>query len=288
MKTVFAAAYDTEAAGRCVKACERIVEVHREMDVPASFFIVSNLLGGSERRPYQEMLGDARFEIASHSATHPLLRDHPSLEIKGVPWPQVVDEVKRSKEVIEDCFGKPCLGFRTPCGFADGLGDGPLVELIARSGYTYSSSVGWGPKYSLPVPVLGAYTYEKLGFPDLWEFPLHGWHENVLKGHNATPGRFMLWPPVYPDHVVTGFVKTPEEEFAVHRYFIDKAIDLEMEYSTLIWHPWSLGKFDPEMRMLKLVFEYVRSRGCGFTTFAELRARRPAKTVQPAMAGAQG
>ncbi|MBE7464390.1 MAG: polysaccharide deacetylase family protein [Planctomycetes bacterium] len=287
MKTVFVAAYDTEAAERCRMACERIVEVHHEMNVPATFFIVSKLLEGAERADYKRLLDAPKFEIASHSATHPLLRDHPALNGKGVSWEQVQTEVRGSKATIEDCFGRPCIGFRTPCGFEDGLGDRALVELVAQSGYAYSSSVGWGPKYSLPVPILPARTYAAEGCPDLWEYPLQGWHENVLKGHNATPGRFLLWPPVYPDHVVTRFVKRPEEEFEVHRYFIDKAIELEHEYATLIWHPWSLGKFDPEMRMLKLCFEYVRARGLECITFAELHARQgrmPARMLAAAQA----
>ncbi|MCW8131152.1 MAG: polysaccharide deacetylase family protein [Planctomycetota bacterium] len=280
MKTVFVPAYDTEAPGACLRACERIAEVHRAMDVPATFFVVGKLLLGEERAPYRRLLGDARFEIASHSMNHALLRDHPALEAPGVAWAQVEDEVRRSKGVIEDAFGRPCTGFRTPCAFVDGLGAGRLPELVAACGYAYSSSTGWGPKYSLPVPVQPAYAYEDC--PKLWEFPAHGWHENVLKGHNATPGRYLLWPPVYPDHVVTRFVRTPEEEFAVHRYFIDKAVALGAEYATPIWHPWSLGKFDPEMRMLRLVFEYVRSRGMGFATFEQLRARKPAAPVPAA------
>ncbi len=203
MKTVFVPSYDTEAPGACLKACERIATLHREMNVPATFFIVAKLLEGGERKAYRELLDDPLFEIASHSCTHPLLRDHPALQAQAVPWPQVETEVRSSKEIVEDCFGRPCTGFRTPCGFADGLGDGPLVELVARAGYAYSSSLAWGPQYSLPVPVQAPFTYAAKGCPDLWEFPAQGWHENVLKGHNATPGRFLLWPPVYPDHVLT-------------------------------------------------------------------------------------
>ena len=106
---------------------------------------------------------------------------------------------------------------------------------------------------------------------------------NVLKGHNATPGRFLLWPPVYPEHVVTGFVKTPREEFEVHRFFIRKACESGLPYATPIWHPWSLGRFDPEMRMLRVVFEYVRSNGLECATFAGLCERLAAPALQAAV-----
>ncbi|MCZ7643670.1 MAG: polysaccharide deacetylase family protein [Planctomycetota bacterium] len=283
MKTTFIPAYDTECAGRCLEACRTIVPLHRELGVPATFFLVTKLLEGAERKPYQELLGQPDFEVGSHTVTHPLLRDHPALNGKGVAWERVVDEVTRSKATIEDAFGRACEGFRSPCGFDDGLAGAPeLVELVARTGYTYSSCLGWGPLYTLPVPLYQARTYAELGQPDLWEFPLHGWHENVLKGHNATPARFLLWPPVYPEHHVPGYVKTPEEEFEVLRFFIDKALEQELEYVTPIWHPWSLGKFDPEMKMLRMTFEYVRSRGCAFGTFRELRARRAKSSVAAA------
>jgi hypothetical protein len=126
----------------------------------------------------------------------------------------------------------------------------------------------------VPAPLEQAYTYEREGHPELWEFPCHGWHENLLKGHNATPGRLLLWPPLYPELQLKGYVKTPEEEFHVHRFFIDRALAECLEYVSLIWHPWSLGRFDPEMRMLNLVFDHVSREGMTFARFADLWRRR--------------
>ena len=48
---------------------------------------------------------------------------------------------------------------------------------------------------------------------------------------------------------------------------IDRAIALGLPYVSLIWHPWSLNRFDPEMRMLKLTFAYVRELGLETTTY---------------------
>lgn len=275
MKTVFVPAYDTETAARCQAACETIVPLHRAMDVPATFFITTRLLEGAERPRYAELLRDERFEVASHTVNHIIIREQKALGQPAAPWETVADEIVRSKRTIEDVFERPCEGLRSACSFEDGLGnDTRLMECIHREGYRYSSCQAWGPKCTLPAPVAPARNYGAHGFPDLWEFPGHGWHENVLKGHNATPGRFLLWPPVYPDHLLPGCVKTPEEEFAVNRFFIDKALELGAEFVSLIWHPWSLGRFDPEMTMLRLTFDYVRSRGLPFATYRDLRARR--------------
>jgi hypothetical protein len=62
-------------------------------------------------------------------------------------------------------------------------------------------------------------------------------------------------------------VASPEEEFAINKLFIDQAITLGLPYVSLIWHPWSLGRFDPEMKMLKLTFSYIQERGLETTTY---------------------
>ncbi len=43
---------------------------------------------------------------------------------------------------------------------------------------------------------------------------------------------------------------------------------LDLPYVSLIWHPWSLSRFDPDMRMLRLTFAYVLDCGLEPTTFA--------------------
>jgi hypothetical protein len=99
--------------------------------------------------------------------------------------------------------------------------------------------------------------------------PGHGWHENLLKGHNLTdrPRRIIAWPSPFPAAVPLRPIETPEQEFGVNRLFIDRAVELGMPYVSLIWHPWSLLRFDPEMRMLEQTFSYVRDRGLEPTTY---------------------
>ena len=123
---------------------------------------------------------------------------------------------------------------------------------------------------TIPAPLADAYTYAEQGRGGLWEFPAHGWHENVLKGHNATPGRLLLWPPLYPEMQLPGFVRTPREEYEVHRFFIDRAAAEGRRYVSLIWHPWSLGKFDPSMTILDLCFARAAEKGMTFARFEDL------------------
>ena len=106
----------------------------------------------------------------------------------------------------------------------------------------------------------------------MWELPGHGWHENLLKNNNKMgPRRLTLWPPAMPEAIPAGFLSRPEEEFAVNRIFIDKAVADKKPHVTLIWHPWSLHAFDPQMKMLEMTFQYVRDQQLSACCFRELR-----------------
>ena len=267
--TRFIAAYDTEHAVDCLSACGPIRDVHTEFDFPATFFIVGKRLE-EEGKEYRNLLGDVpAFEIASHTYSHRMLRDHPFCG----PAPDRearLQELRLGKEMVEQTFGRPCVGLRPGCGFAEGLrGDAWLLRSVQATGFKYVSSVLWGPETTLPALLVGPSTYVEDGFPTLWELPGHGWHENLLKSHNLTDTvqRILAWPPQFPEAIPQGPVATPEEEFAIHRLFVTRAIELGLPYVSLIWHPWSLERFDPELKMLKLLFAFVQEIGMEATTY---------------------
>lgn len=267
--TTYIAAYDTEA-DECLAGVRRIVEVHEKYDMPATFFIVARLLDryGEE---YRRLIGDSPlFEIASHSYTHMLLRDHRLCGPAG-PQEEHEREIVESKKRIEDCFGCDVAGFRTPVGFSDGLRGAPeLLKLCHQAGYVYTSSLLWGPRDTVPALIENPFPYSEDGYSDLWEIPACGWPENLLKGNNKwEPEPLQLFPHPMPEAAPTRFVETPEEEFNMHRLFIDKAVAMHAFHVSLIWHPWSLHRFDPEMKMLELMFQYVRDRRLPVAIFTE-------------------
>lgn len=124
----------------------------------------------------------------------------------------------------------------------------------------------------MPAPLNRPFRYTEEGFPEIWEFPGHGWHENLLKGNNQTgPLRILLFPPLMPEMIPQSYVKTPEEEFMFNnKPLIDMAIAEDAPYVSLIWHPWSLNAFDPEMKMLEITFRYLRKRDVPVVTFSDL------------------
>jgi peptidoglycan/xylan/chitin deacetylase (PgdA/CDA1 family) len=282
--TRYIAAYDTESPGACLAACSRICRIHERFGFPATFFITGQRLE-EEGSAYRALLGkNPLFEIASHTYSHQLLRDHP-LGGLAVKPDQRIREVVRGKVLVEQTFERPCSGLRPGWGFAYGLrADAALVDIVAEAGYGYVSSLLWGPDWTVPALLEPPFTYAEEGRPNLWEMPGHGWHENLLKAHNLTDSvqRIIAWPSPFPEAVPLRPIKTPEQESAINKLFIDRAAELGMPYVSLIWHPWSLFRFDPEMRMLEQTFSYVRDRGLEPTTY-EAEWRRLAHCSRPAL-----
>ena len=73
-----------------------------------------------------------------------------------------------------------------------------------------------------------------------------------------------------PKAIPSQFIKTPQDEFEVNRVFLEEAIETNKPHVSLIWHPWSLSSFDPEMKMLELTFAHARSLGLRTCTYADL------------------
>jgi peptidoglycan/xylan/chitin deacetylase (PgdA/CDA1 family) len=275
--TTYIAAYDTESDA-CLEGVRRIVQVHEKHHMPATFFLVARLLDG-QGEEYRRLLGDnPLFEIACHSYTHMLLRPH---RLCGQPGPteQHPREIIESKRRIEDHFARAVTGFRTPVGFCDGLRGAPeLLDLCRRAGYRYSSSLAWGPYETVPALVLEAFSYAQEGYPDIWEIPPCGWHENLLKGNNRwDPRPLQLFPHPMPEAAATDYVRTPQQEFDMHRLFLDKAVATGIGHVSLIWHPWSLHRFDPQMNMLEMVFGHVRQGNLPVSTFGQYAAMLQAR-----------
>ena len=271
--THYVAAYDTESPD-CLEAIRTIVAMHEKFTIPATFFLVARLLD-TQAAEYVALLRDhPLFEIACHSYSHMVLRDTPGFGLAG-PVEQFPHEIADSKTRIEDVFGCRVDGFRPPVCAADGMCEAPeVLRLLDLAGYRYLSSVAWGPQWSLPALLMEPFSYAEQGYPNLWDLPACGWHENLLKGHNnCGPVRIGLFPAAMPETIPTRYVETPEEEIAFNnKPFLDKALADDMPLVSFIWHPWSLRKFDPPMRMLDLTFQYIRERGLCCARFCDVLA----------------
>ena len=268
-QTFYIAAYDTESPG-CLEACRKIVEVHKRFQMPATFFILGKVLEANSSE-YRKLLDNPLFEIASHTYSHKMLRDNPFCG-PAVSLEEKRKEIFRGKEIVERVFERPCIGIRPGCSFDNALkGAQDVLSLVREAGFNYVSSLAWGPDYSLPALLIQPFSYESDGYADLWELPAHGWHENLLKNNNKMgPKRLTLWPPEMPEAIPTKYITNPREEFDINRIFLNKAASTNKTFVSLIWHPWSLYSFDPEMKMLDLTFAHVRKLKLKPCTYADL------------------
>lgn len=265
--TTYIANYDTENK-LCVDHLEAIVKMHIKHSMPATFFVVASIVNSGNKQKFLDLLSNPLFEIGSHSLNHEVVMPHPLASKTGNARKEIVD----SKKKLEDIFGRELSGFAAPYAYTDGFKkQKEILELVAEAGYKYTSSMCWGPDYSLPAPILESFSYEADGFANIWEIPKHGWHENILKGHtDVSKVRITQWPSRWPEAAIPkDFVKTPQQEFEVNKCFLDMAQKEGKKHLTLAWHPWSIGRMDKEMKMLDLTFAYVNKKGFAKSTFRD-------------------
>lgn len=266
--TILLLAYDTESDA-CLESVKKIVKVHEHHECPATFFIVSRLLNeqGSE---YKAILKEhPLFEIASHSMTHMLLRQNRWCGEAG-PEERFHDEIVGSKKQLEDHFCCRVSGFRSPVGWPEGLrGADNLLSLIREAGYDYTSTASWGEDTTLPAPINDVFTYKDDGYPDILEFPCHGWHENVAKGNTLISLKDLQPEPhPLPELYLQEPLATPDDEIAMNKTLMEIGLRINAPYVTPIWHPWSLNRFDPEMKTVDGVIRTATGLGLSLNNFA--------------------
>lgn len=108
----------------------RLVDSLEEQGRDATFFIVGEL---AERYPRLiRKIGDAGFEIASHSHRH--------LKMDAANRRACEADIARSKHVLEDISGQPVTGYRSPTWTAH-LTDDWLWDHLVALGFRYDSSL---------------------------------------------------------------------------------------------------------------------------------------------------
>ncbi len=108
----------------------RLVDYLEEAGSAATFFIVGEL---AERYPQLiRRIADAGFEIASHSYSH--------LKMDPANRRACEQDVKRSKQVLEDISGRRVTGYRSPTWTAR-LTDDWLWDHLVDLGFRYDSSL---------------------------------------------------------------------------------------------------------------------------------------------------
>ncbi len=262
--------YDLESE-RCVQAAPVLAEIHRRHETPATFFIVGRILErfGDELKA---VFGDDRlFDLQSHTYSHRLLKDN-QMHGPGVSLEDLRVEIGRGVQLVEETFGRACIGVRSGCGFFKGMqGERERLQVIWDCGVKYLSSDLRSHADSIPSGLQQAYWYDEEGFPELLELPGHGWHDNVLKSFQ--PRLFLAWPPALAWGIPNRPTTTPEEERIVQATWLDKAISLGLDFVSLVYHPHSIYGMSEDCRVAELLVQEVKARGMPVVTYTQLYQR---------------
>ena len=253
----YLASYDLESLDACVKAGGAVAALHRELKLPATFFILGRCLEehGKELR---SSLDDELFDLQSHTYSHQVFRPLP--DTGAAPDVDVAREIGLGVRWVRETFGRPCTGLRTGCGYDGGMKKLPhVLAACADAGLEYVSSDLRGPGDTLPSPLKRPYTYRDAGHAAIWELPVHGWHDNVLKGLCPRVG-MVAYPPAEDWHLPPRAPKTPREHAEHHLLWVDKAREAGLPFVSFAFHPWSVFGYDPELLELRLILEGCAER----------------------------
>jgi polysaccharide deacetylase family protein (PEP-CTERM system associated) len=210
-----------EYADRMERTTRRLLDMLEEVGAKATFFILGEI---ARTRPrLVRDIADAGHEVASHGWDHQ--RVH-MLSPQGF-----LDDVRVSKDALEQASGGPVLGYRAPT-FSVGRRTGWAIDVLAEAGYQYDSSV-------FPV------RHDRYGVPDAPRTPfvVEGESAHMIElppatyhtlGQNlpvAGGGYFRLFPLSWME---SGLRQLAQSDPAV---------------GVLYFHPW---EFDPDQPRLPL------------------------------------
>ena len=178
----------------------------------------------------------------------------------------------RTNRQIERVTERKATGFRTPCGFSEGLrGEREILHVLWQAGIRYVSSRLMGENGTLPAPLTEPFWYDREDIlRPLMELPTQGWHDNILKGYNPCP---VAWPPPFPWGYPAALPRTPEEAFSVYRQELDLACEKPMTYYAPIFHPWAVNRFSSNAGEVRLLLEYVKNQGIPTYNYSQMYTR---------------
>lgn len=264
--TMYLPSYDIESI-RCLKGVREIALHHKAFNLPATFFIVGELL---ENEAWAEELvsyiDDPLFEIGNHTYSHLLLKM--GNQADDVFNSEFRKELEKTNYLISKYFKVDAIGFRSPMGFPNGLvGEKSLLEVLWKCGIRYICTKCLGKHYTVPAPFSDEFYYEEEDIlHPILEIPAHGWHDNVLKGYNYCS---IMWPPVHGLEYPLTKPSTPDEEFSVWSQWMNYALGNDISYFAPVFHPWSVFRFNKKAETIKLILSFLKKNGIQVKTYGD-------------------
>lgn len=199
---------------RVERNMQRILAMLADADVRATFFVLGWI---AERHP--QLVRDivaGGHELASHGCNH-LRASEQSPE-------SFMDDITRSKRLLEDLGGVEVIGYRAP-SFSIGAGNLWALDSLQQAGYRYSSSI---------YPI----RHDHYGMPDAPRFKFHPREPGGLIELPVTTAQ--LFGRNLPASGGGYFRLLP---YAVSRWLMRRVNRMDGQPCIFYCHPW---EFDPD------------------------------------------
>lgn len=226
-------------ASRVEDNVHRILDLFAEADVRATFFTLGWV---AKRHPaMMRRIADAGHEIASHGYDH--------ARVFTFDRRIFAEDIRKAREVIEDCSGQRVTGYRAPSFSIDHRTPWAYAEL-AEQGYAYSSSVAPVVHDHYGWPEAPRFAFRPLPGTDLVELPVT---TALLGGRRVAAGG-------------GGFFRVLPYGFS--RWAIRQVNRREGRPAVFYFHPWEIDPAQP-----RVAHAPVRSRLRHYTGLARMAGK---------------
>lgn len=226
--------------------------LHEELDVSATLFVVGRTLRHSPD-DFRALLGHPLFDLQQHTETHLRLKTVYQENADGVKVfrggspDEVRADVDACQRTFEELLGFRPIGLTGPFNYWRGLLDRPdLVQIVYDEGIRFLRCFGRDAHDWQPTPFFAPFSLAALGFPDVWEYGIHGWQDCILRDQVG-------WANL--DLYAERFRADAERVAAADGFF------------SYCQHDWSSLRADPEMALTRQVLSTVKSLGLHVETY---------------------
>ena len=159
---------------------------------------------------------------------------------------------------FEEILGFRPSGLTGPYNYYRGLLDRPdLVQIVRDEGIRFLRCFGRDGHDWQPTPFFAPFSLAALGFPDVWEYGIHGWQDCILREK-------LGWADL-------------DAYFQHLRVDVDRVVAAD-GYFSYCQHDWSSVRADPDLTLTRRILDYVKDVGFQVTTYV---AHYAEQTVAP-------
>jgi peptidoglycan/xylan/chitin deacetylase (PgdA/CDA1 family) len=274
MPATFLIGYDVESKDPVLTRAflETARRVHEELELPCSLFVAGRTLRHSPAA-FAALLGHPLFDLEQHTDTHlPLKTVYQDTArgitvVRGGQVGSVWADVAAAQRTFQKLLGFRPLGLTAPYGYYRGLCDRPdLVSVLVEEGIRFLRSWGRNAQDWQPTPPFRPFSLAPLGFPEVWEYGMHGWQDCLLREQ-------LGWTDL-------------DGYFTSVRADLDRVLAEDGVFS-YCQHDWSSLRADPDLQLTRRILSYVRERGMRVVSYRADYAERHLRAAVPPDLGKQ-